>query len=100
MIVCGWCHGDTEPGHCSSCGRDPALPWLQRATEPPVVTPADRYARFLAVAETQIRLEGHEPTIERLAERLDVDPRTVRRWRAMSARRPSDARPPEARMQP
>jgi hypothetical protein len=98
MIVCGWCNADTAPGRCSMCGRDPALPWVQRGSNPPVVTPADRYARFLAVATAAIQSDGLEPTIERLAARLDVDPRTVRRWRQMSAARPSGVRTPETKV--
>ena len=84
MIVCGWCNAETDLGRCTACGRDPALPWAQRALEPPVVTVAARHRRLLAEATVAIRAEGSEPTIDRLAERLEVDPRTVRRWRALS----------------
>jgi methylphosphotriester-DNA--protein-cysteine methyltransferase len=85
MIVCGWCHSDTAPGRCSPSGREPALPWLQRATEPPVVTEAERHRRLLTDATAALRAEGADPTTERLAEHLGIDPRTIRRWRAVSA---------------
>ena len=84
MIVCGWCHADTDPVRCSACGRDPAVPWVQRALEPPTVSLAERRRRQLTAATAALRAEGVEPTIDRLAERLDIDPRTVRRWRAVS----------------
>ena len=84
MIACGWCGQPTKPGHCSSCERDPALPWLQRAQAPPPVDPHDRERRLLAEAIRAIKNDGERPTAETLAERLDVSPRTVRRWQQMS----------------
>jgi hypothetical protein len=85
VIVCGWCHGETTPDRCSLCGRDPALPWVQRGQEPPAVNPAERNRVRMVRASTDLLAEGYEPTIERLADRLGVDPRTVRRWRAVSS---------------
>jgi hypothetical protein len=82
MIVCGWCHADTAPERCSNCGHDPVLPWFQRAEEPPVVNEAERRFQAVREAEKGLRLAGLEPTVERIAERLDVSPRTVQRWRA------------------
>lgn len=84
VIVCGWCGQDTRPGACGTCGRDPAVPWLQRAQEPPVVDEAAKHRRQLAEAAKAIESEGLRPTIDRLAEQLDVSPRTVRRWREMA----------------
>lgn len=82
MIVCGWCGKATDPGRCAACGRDPALPWVQRGTEPPAVAP---HERELAAAAAGLRAEGRKVTSEALAEVLDVSPRTVRRWQGMSA---------------
>jgi len=65
-----------------TCGREAALPWIQRNEEPPAVTSFARNRRLLAQAERSIRADGLEPTIDRLAERLGRDARTVRRWRA------------------
>jgi hypothetical protein len=79
MIACGWCDTPTPPGACVRCGRDAALPWTQRGVEPPK---ADTPRRRLAEAYAAV---GNDATVERLAEYLDVDPRTVRRWRQMSA---------------
>lgn len=79
MIACGWCGQPTKPGACVSCGRDAVLPWTQRGTTPPS---ADTPARKLAQANAAL---GHDATVERIAEYLDVSPRTVRRWREMSA---------------
>jgi hypothetical protein len=83
MIVCGWCGQPTTPGPaCASCGRDPALPWTQRGLFAPL---ADKYARerrLLAEAERDIRGQGLEPSADRLAERLGIDARSVRRWQA------------------
>lgn len=84
MIVCGWCHAETQPARCSLCGRDPALPWVQRGQEPPTVTAADRNRIRMVRTSADLVAEGLEPTIERLADRLGVDPRTVRRWRGVS----------------
>jgi hypothetical protein len=92
MIPCGWCGRATPPEHCASCGRDPAVPYVQRGTEPPViathevrpgVTPAEA-ARRLAGARETLQHAGRPVTVEALAEALDVSPRTVRRWREMA----------------
>lgn len=85
MIRCGWCNAETNPDRCGTCGRDPALPWLQRGAMPPEVSEADRFRAVLSGAEEAIRADGLEPTIDRLADKLDVSPRTVRRWRAVAS---------------
>lgn len=86
MIVCGWCHKETEPGLCAVCGRDAALPWVQRGMEPPSVIPGARNRKRLDDAAAELRADGFQATAERLADRLDVSVRTVRRWQ-------SDGRP-------
>lgn len=78
MIACGWCGAPTPVGACASCDRDAALPWEQRGK---VAPPADSPTRRLARATAAL---GSDATIERIAEYLDVSPRTVRRWREMS----------------
>lgn len=85
MIRCGFCGGETAPGSCSLCGRDPALPYVQRGMEPPVIDEAARHRQALAEATSAIEASGLRATIDRLAEQLDVSPRTVRRWREMTA---------------
>lgn len=85
MIECGWCGGETKPGRCSACGREPIVPWTQRGLMPPAVTSSSRNRRLLAEAEKALREEGREPTVDRVAEHLGIDPRTVRRWRAVSS---------------
>jgi hypothetical protein len=81
MILCGWCGHPTSGERCSSCGRDPRLPYVQRAQEPvPFDDRAENRAK-LAQAEREISVAGVRPTIDQLAEFLDVSPRTVRRWR-------------------
>jgi hypothetical protein len=82
VIECGWCGQPTKPGRCGNCQRDPALPWLQRGTEPPAFGATEVHRRRLAQAYREL---GRDASVERLAEFLDVDARTVRRWRAMSA---------------
>jgi hypothetical protein len=62
---------------------DPTLPYVQRGLPIPDASALNR--RRLADAEAALRREGHAPTVELLAERLEVSPRTVRRWREMSA---------------
>lgn len=90
MIRCGWCGRATTPDTCSSCGRDPVLPWAQRDLQPPVV---DFHRERLAQATAELRSQGVTPTVERLAEALDVSPRTVRRWQQMAAGRPRHVTP-------
>jgi len=85
VIVCGWCGQPSEPDRCGNCRRDPALPWVQRATDPPAVDPTDDIRRRLSEAAAAVESHGHRPTAERLAEHLDVSPRTVRRWQQMAA---------------
>lgn len=89
MILCGWCHSATEPGRCSHCGRDPALPWTQRDEMPPAVI--SRKGRpALDEGAVRVRLEqareavGQDATDAELAEWLAVDERTVQRWRAVA----------------
>lgn len=94
-IVCGWCSQPApDVGPCLHCGRDAALPWRQRAKQPPEIRtdavgrPAlDRSAvrRRLAAARQALEDEGTNVTVEALAERLDVSPRTIRRWQQMAA---------------
>ncbi len=93
-ITCGWCGhptatAETRADHpanlprCSACGHeDPARPWTQRGQEPPTVNAADKHRKALHEAEAAIRAEGLTPTVDRIAERLDITPRNVRRWRA------------------
>lgn len=89
MILCGWCgHSTPNVDRCSHCGHeDPTRPYVQRGSRIPGAEAAKH--KRLADAEAAIRAAGEEPTVERIAERLDVSPRTVRRWREMSAPRPS-----------
>ena len=87
MIACGWCGLATaNPDRCTSCGHeDPSRPWLQRGQSPPTIdgrTDPTTIRRRLAEAT---RALGGSPTIEALAEELGVSPRTVRRWREMTA---------------
>lgn len=81
MIACGWCgKGTVNPDRCTSCGHsDPALPWEQRGQAVPTIHP---HAEALAKAERDIRDSGRTPTIDRLAEALDVSTTTVKRWRS------------------
>jgi hypothetical protein len=88
VIACGWCgHATANLDRCTSCGHeDPARPHRQRGSEPPVVDgridPTDVRKRLAEATRTL----GGNPTIEALAEQLGVSPRTVRRWREMTAR--------------
>lgn len=84
-LICGWCgNGTRSATRCDRCGHaDPARPFVQRGEEQPDESALRR--RRLRLAEAAIRAEGVEPTAERIAERLDLSPRTVRRWREMSA---------------
>lgn len=91
LVLCGWCHQPTDPAtKCGACAhKDPALPWLQRGEEPPVVRSEpgrpslDEHDIRRRYAEAKADLEGahRDPTIEAIAERLDRSPRTVREWR-------------------
>jgi hypothetical protein len=84
MILCGWCGAPTTVGLCLSCGRDAALPWAQRATEPPTVESRGSGRPQLTAAEAAKRLAAAGPhaSDEAVAIHWDVDPRTVRNWRA------------------
>lgn len=89
MIVCGWCSSATAPGLCSTCGRDPALPWLQRGSEPPDVKeqPAGRPRLDPAQIKHRLRLalkELPEATNAELAEHLGIGETTVRNWRKVA----------------
>jgi hypothetical protein len=87
-IVCGWCHHPTPAGVCDYCGRNPAMPWLQRGMAIPAADhdtgsgrPAlDARAIRLAYDAARAAL-GPDATIEAIAERLDRSPRTVRAWK-------------------
>jgi len=94
--VCGWCAAVTTIDRCSACGRDPGLPYAQRATAPPVVRgdaagrpplEAAELHRRLATAEAELARGGRKATVDALAVHLDVSPKTVRRWRQMVAGR-------------
>lgn len=86
MIRCGWCGNPTAGDPCSACGHeDPVRPWYQRGQEPPKVAKADEARKRLAAARHAIESEGRKATVDALAEQLGVDPRTVRRWREMTA---------------
>lgn len=87
VMACGWCgHPTANDDRCTSCGhQDPRRPWIQRGQEAPVVAGrlvATDVRKRLAEATHEL---GGSPTIEALAERLGVSPRTVRRWREMTA---------------
>lgn len=90
MIVCGWCASATEPGFCSQCGRDPASPWVQRNTEPPQAEGHDagrpKLDRSQVTQKLRIALKelGPDATNEQLAEHLERDESTVRRWRKLA----------------
>jgi hypothetical protein len=83
VIVCGWCGQPSEPDRCGNCHRDPALPWVQRGVDPPEAQ--DPNSRRVAKAVSELEADGYRATSERVAERLDVSPRTVRRWQQKSA---------------
>jgi len=85
-IACGWCGASTEVKPCSSCGRDPELAHAQRGRPAPALDDQASIARRLADARHRLSAGGRAITVERLAEELDVSPRTVRRWQQMAAR--------------
>jgi hypothetical protein len=82
MIECGWCGAPASGERCSHCGRNPAVPWEQRATEPPPAQ-LDNHRR-LADAERSLREAGRPVTVLNIADLLDVSERTVRRWQQMT----------------
>lgn len=89
-IRCGWCDHATLPGLCSYCGRNPALPWLQRDTVPPEVIEQGAGRPALDVAEIRRKLaearadlpDNH--TQASLAAHLDISERTLSRWQKLS----------------
>lgn len=85
MILCGWCRGRTAPGErCAACGHaDPARPWAQRGEDPPEAPGPQPGRPRIDAAELRRRLASGG-TDEDIAERFDVDERTVRRWRKAS----------------
>lgn len=88
-IECGWCGSPTKPERCSSCGRAPEQPWIQRGQEAPrIPTKAGRpgldektVRSLWAQAKRELAAEGRPATLDAIAEKLDRDPRTVREWR-------------------
>lgn len=84
-LICGWCGKPTEGDPCSACGHeDPARPWRQRGQQPPTVSKDADARKRLAAARHAIESEGRRPTVEALAEAMNVSPRTVRRWRELA----------------
>jgi hypothetical protein len=87
VIRCGWCGKPTaNEDRCTSCGHsDPTRPYFQRGEAVPQIDgrldSAD-VRRRLAEARSAL---GGNPSVERIAEHLDVSPRTVRRWRELAA---------------
>jgi hypothetical protein len=86
VIICGWCgHATATLDRCTSCGHeDPPRPWVQRGQEAPTVdgrTDPVEVRKRLAEARAAI---GAPVTTARLAEYLDVDQRTVRRWQKVA----------------
>lgn len=82
LTVCGWCAAQIPPGpECPACGHeDPARPWAQRGQEPPEVAVAPG-RHPLDGSELRRRLSSGGGDAQ-IAERFEVDERTVRRWRA------------------
>lgn len=81
VIECGWCgHHTANLDRCTACGHeDPPRPWVQRGMVPPSPSPAAGRPR-LTDGDLRRRLASGG-TDEEIAERFEVDPRTVRRWR-------------------
>ena len=88
-IICGWCESATEPDRCSHCGRDPALPWFQRAQEPPKASEPRSGRPTLDASQIRQRLRialkelGEGVTKAALAEHLGIDTRTLGRWQKL-----------------
>lgn len=85
LILCGWCGAATAPGRCSACRHEDAeRPWVQRGQQAPEVAVASPGRPALTDDEVRSRLLalGPHATDEQLADHHEVDPRTVRRWRA------------------
>jgi hypothetical protein len=92
VIVCGWCASATEPGLCSHCGRDPALPWTQRNTEPPIASaegePAGRPKLDAGQIRAKLRIarkDNPDATNAMLADLLGISERTLGRWQKLSS---------------
>ncbi len=91
MIVCGWCGNATEPGRCSSCGRNAALPYEQRGQNPPTASQshaagrprldASQIRQTLRIALKEL---GANATNAQLAEHLDIGDTTLRNWRKVA----------------
>ena len=81
-IVCGWCgHSTGDEDRCTSCGHeDPRRPWIQRGQEPPTWTAREENRRRIEEARKQLERDGQKVTRAALAELLEVDERTLRRW--------------------
>lgn len=90
-IVCGWCGAPTPPGECDRCGKEPSVPWVQRGQQPPradgehaagrpPTDPRDIRRRY-DEARGEVMAQGRTPTVEAIAEQLDVAERTVRDWK-------------------
>lgn len=92
MIVCGWCNTATAPDLCSYCGRDPALPWTQRGTEPPEATEGHESGGRPALDASQVRQRiriarkelPDDATQAQLAEALGISERTLARWQKLA----------------
>jgi hypothetical protein len=89
MIECGWCGAATKPGACSTCGRDPALPWQQRAQDPPGFTARDAGRPNLDASQVRQRIriarkEHPDATNAELAEYLGISARTLGRWQMLA----------------
>lgn len=81
MIVCGWCARLTaDRERCDVCGHeDPPRPFVQRGLPVPEHHPEPGRPP-LSDAELRRRLASGG-TDREVAERYEVDERTVRRWR-------------------
>ena len=88
VIECGWCGATTAPGRCGHCGRDPALPWIQRAQEPPTARADQETGGRPTLDASQIRQRlriarkelDPDVTNAALAEHLGISERTLGRW--------------------
>lgn len=96
-IECGWCGAATVvaasdvPNACRRCGRDPVVPWTQRAMKAPVVPgpaedhePAGRPKLEPGEIRQRIRIARKElgvgATKAALAEKLGISERQLGRW--------------------
>ena len=85
VIVCGWCGKPTTNWtRCSECAHiAPQRPWEQRGESVPTIPTHPAGRPPLDATELRKRLASLGPgaTDDQIAERFEVDPRTVRRWR-------------------